>query len=181
MHIRKPNAAELPSIKQLAIASLLALLIAVALFVTVVLPAEKGIDPTGVGERLHLKRMGQIKTAMAEAEAPLENRPEREDQLTLTLAAGQGQEIKMEMKKGYTASYSWQATGGRVAHDTHGDPYSDESIFVSYSKAESATEDKGSITAVYGGFHGWYWLNQGDKPVTISLHTQGEYLNIKSK
>jgi hypothetical protein len=47
-----------------------ALVVAGAILVTVVLPAEYGIDPTGFGQVIGLKRMGEIKMALAlEAEA----------------------------------------------------------------------------------------------------------------
>jgi hypothetical protein len=45
--------------------TLVALLVAGLLLVTVVLPAEYGIDPTGVGRPLGLTRMGEIKTRLA--------------------------------------------------------------------------------------------------------------------
>jgi len=49
--------------------TLIAFAVAVALLVTVVLPAEYGIDPTGVGRVLGLTRMGQIKTRLAKEAA----------------------------------------------------------------------------------------------------------------
>ena len=181
MHIRKPLPEELPSKRQLLTSSVIALLAAALLITTVVLPAERGIDVTGIGEQLHLTRMGQIKVAMSEADAPLDGRPTTQDQITLTLESGQGQEIKMEMKKGYEVAYSWSTDGAPVSHDTHGDPYANESIFISYTKADAANEDSGTITAVYGGHHGWYWVNNGPNPVTITLQTEGQYLNLLAK
>jgi hypothetical protein len=54
--------------------TILAMITAGALLVTVVLPAEYGIDPTGVGEKLGLKQMGQIKMQLAqEANEDAEN------------------------------------------------------------------------------------------------------------
>lgn len=49
--------------------TLIALAVAAALLATVVLPAEYGIDPTGVGRVLGLTRMGQIKTRLAKEAA----------------------------------------------------------------------------------------------------------------
>lgn len=45
--------------------TLVALAVAGLLLVTVVLPAEYGIDPTGVGRVIGLTRMGEIKTRLA--------------------------------------------------------------------------------------------------------------------
>lgn len=48
---------------------------AAVLIVTVVLPAEYGIDPTGIGERLGLRQMGEIKERLAR-EAAAQTSPE---------------------------------------------------------------------------------------------------------
>jgi hypothetical protein len=65
-----PTRAELPSTSQLLKSTIIALVAAVAILVTIVLPAEYAIDPTGVGRLLKLTEMGEIKTQLAaEAEA----------------------------------------------------------------------------------------------------------------
>jgi len=60
-----PARAELPSTGQLLRSTAVAALIAGGLLVTTVLPAEYGIDPTGVGRALGLARMGEIKRSLA--------------------------------------------------------------------------------------------------------------------
>jgi hypothetical protein len=123
-----PNRAELPSTRQLIRSTLIALAAAIAILVTIVLPAEYGVDPTGVGRVLGLAEMGEIKTQLAaEAAAdrlmdeqgsdPQSNAApalldgllailvgrhaaaqtaavERSDEVSLTLAPGEGAEIK---------------------------------------------------------------------------------------
>ncbi len=61
-----PNRAELPTTRQLIRSTLIAAVAAVVLLFTVVLPAEYGVDPTGVGRLLGLTEMGEIKTRLAE-------------------------------------------------------------------------------------------------------------------
>jgi hypothetical protein len=61
-----PSRAELPSSAQLLRSTILATGVAAALLVTVVLPSEYAIDPTGVGRALGLTEMGEIKTQLAE-------------------------------------------------------------------------------------------------------------------
>ncbi|MHB8948464.1 MAG: transmembrane anchor protein [Rhodoferax sp.] len=63
--------AELPSSRKLMRSTILAALSAAVILVTVVQPAEYGIDPTGVGRLLRLTEMGQIKTRLS-AEAAAE-------------------------------------------------------------------------------------------------------------
>ena len=65
-----PTRAELPSSRQLLRSTAIAFVVAGALLTTTVLPAEYGIDPTGIGGALGLTQMGQIKTSRsAEAAA----------------------------------------------------------------------------------------------------------------
>ena len=66
----KPTPEELPSAGRLFRSTLLAMVAAAALLVTMVLPSEYGIDPTGAGRLLGLAEMGEIKMQLAaEAEA----------------------------------------------------------------------------------------------------------------
>ena len=67
-----PLRAELPSSRQLLRSTILAVIAALVLLIAVVLPAEYGIDPTGVGRVLRLTEMGNIKQQLAaEAAADL--------------------------------------------------------------------------------------------------------------
>lgn len=61
-----PSKDELPSSKQLIKSTLLALIVAMVILVTVVLPAEYAIDPTGAGRWLGLTDMGEIKQQLSE-------------------------------------------------------------------------------------------------------------------
>lgn len=66
-----PNRAELPSTARLLRSTALAALVAGGLLITTILPAEYGIDPTGIGRALGLTPMGEIKMSLA-AEARAE-------------------------------------------------------------------------------------------------------------
>ncbi len=59
----------LPSSRQLARSTAIAAAVAALLLITVVLPAEYGVDPTGVGRLLGLKEMGEIKVQLAKEAA----------------------------------------------------------------------------------------------------------------
>lgn len=60
-----PLRAELPTSRQLLRSTILAAISALVLLVVVVLPAEYGIDPTGVGRVLGMTKMGDIKQQLA--------------------------------------------------------------------------------------------------------------------
>jgi hypothetical protein len=54
-----------PSLASLRRASVIAVVIAVVLVVIAVLPAEYGVDPTGIGRRIGLTQMGRLKQELA--------------------------------------------------------------------------------------------------------------------
>lgn len=70
-NVHKPDASELPSTGKLLRSTGIAVAVASALLVTVVLPAEYGVDPTRIGSILGLTEMGRIKVSLA-AEAQAE-------------------------------------------------------------------------------------------------------------
>jgi hypothetical protein len=71
-----PTRAELPTSRQLIRSTVIAVVTAGVLLTTTVLPAEYGIDPTGIGNALGLKKMGEIKTTLArEAAAEAQGSP----------------------------------------------------------------------------------------------------------
>lgn len=211
-----PTASELPSSRQLVRSTVIALATALGLLVTVVMPSEYAIDPTGVGRALGLTQMGELKISLAQealadaappqptaaistsvvapapqpvaqvqpvatpAAQPTTAAPAaKTDYMTLTLKPGEGREIKLEMRKGSTASYEWTATGP-VNHDTHGETYNAaQGDFHSYSKAKQVKGDTGEITALFDGTHGWFWRNRTNSDVTVSLKSSGDYLSVK--
>jgi hypothetical protein len=97
----------LPSLPQLLKATAVAVLAATILLVSVVLPAEYGVDPIGIGKVLDLSRLrspGPSKPAEpvnAELPAVLTQRsaPFRTDEISIVLKPGEGAEIKATMKK----------------------------------------------------------------------------------
>jgi hypothetical protein len=64
-----PTDQELPSNDKLIKSTLLAAVTAGVLLATVVMPAEYGIDPTGIGNLIGLKKMGEIRTSLAKEAA----------------------------------------------------------------------------------------------------------------
>jgi hypothetical protein len=75
-----PTRAELPTTAQLIRSTIIAIVTAAILLVTIVLPAEYAIDPTGIGRILKLTEMGEIKTQLA-AEAEADRKLEQQKQI----------------------------------------------------------------------------------------------------
>jgi hypothetical protein len=186
-----PPKSELPSSKALIKSTLIAAAVALVLLFTVILPAEYGIDPTRVGRVLGLTQMGEIKMALAkEAEAadaaapqvaatpaPAADSAANSHTTELTLAPGQGKEIKLAMREGARVDFEWSVQGGVVNFDTHADrpgtPYH------GYEKGQRQASDNGVLVAAFDGMHGWFWRNRGTAPVTLTLRTRGDYQELK--
>ena len=100
----------------------------------------------------------------------------RSDEVSFTLAPGRGAEVKLVMREGAVANFVWSTQGGNVNFDTHGDAPGQS---VSYSKGRGVPSAEGSLVAAFDGNHGWFWRNRGAREVTITLRTQGDYMEIK--
>ena len=91
MNNQHESPSSLPTNKQLVFATLGALMVAAALLITVVLPAEYGIDKTGVGKMLGLTEMGLIKNGLAKEQSAqnsmLDINSETHDSIALPSAA----------------------------------------------------------------------------------------------
>lgn len=64
-----PSREALPSTAKLVRSTIIAVIVALALLVTVVMPSEYALDPTGAGRLLGLTEMGEIKGQLAEEAA----------------------------------------------------------------------------------------------------------------
>lgn len=190
------NREELPSGKTLMKATVLSAAVAGTLLVTTVLPAEYGIDPTGLGAKmgltaLHAAPVQPEQKPAVEPATPAPStsllspadlgqvwkstRPFRSDALELTLQPGDGAEVKASMVTGERLVFSWEAKGGVVNFDMHGEEPNAGDEFTSYWKGKAQASGHGAFVAPFEGTHGWFWRNRGDTPVTITVSTSGYY------
>jgi hypothetical protein len=196
-----PPFPEVPSSRRLLRSTLIALGVAIVLLATVVLPAEYGIDPTGIGRVLGLTQMGEIKVGLAReaaadaaadaaaaaaedsasvvATTPAASGP-NEHETKITLAPGEGKEVKLVMRRGARATYSWSTDSGVVNYLTHGDTANAPAgQYHTYGRGTSARSDEGTIEAVFDGSHGWFWRNRSSAAVLLTLRTRGDYQELK--
>lgn len=198
--IHAPTAAELPSKKQLNRATLIAAGVAATLLITTILPAEYGVDPTGVGSALGLTPMGELKREQATSDAVARNVKAAGDdgdltldaepaasastvaasgiqagEVTLTLAPDEGMEVKATMKAGDELQYRWSTDGPKVNFEFHGEEAgAASSDYTSYEKGSSAGGN-GKFRAPFDGTHGWYWRNRTGQPLTIKVEATGVF------
>ncbi len=92
----KPNMDELPSTAKLLKSTRNSAIVAIAILVTIVLPAEYGVDPTGIGNLLGLKEMGEVKVALLNEE---KESKEKEEKLKAELEQNTGTELALVEQK----------------------------------------------------------------------------------
>ncbi|AGP49384.1 transmembrane anchor protein [Psychrobacter sp. G] len=205
-----PLQAELPSSKQLMKSTVLAAIAAIVLLFTVVLPAEYGIDPTGVGKLLRLTEMGQVKQQLAEeeeadaagllatdtlaSETPdIDNVAEQAVSATLSdTAVANGQwrdEIPFTLTPGEGLEIKMKMDSGDKTEyswvvtggDVNFDTHGDApGQAISYEKGRGIAADEGVLEAAFTGNHGWFWRNRGQSDVQVVLRTRGDYSTIKT-
>lgn len=107
----------------------------------------------------------------------------KSETVTLTIPVGGQTEVKAVLGANKVVLYSWKTDKDPVYVDFHGHSpeWTNKQAFVRYLEAKDGiTEDHGSLVAPFAGEHGWYWLNIGDVPVTITLQVSGYYDEIKN-
>lgn len=201
-----PFEARPPTPNRLLRSLVLALAGALAILVMFVLPAEYGVDPTGVGGALGLTALNKPTRTLRiedvtggneryrEIEVPEVGQPialpnpavfqgksttPRSAGKTIRLQPGKATEIKVVLDAGQVVLYAWHAAGGDVYTDFHGhEPDAADDAFVRYEEQQSGTRGNGSLVAPFTGEHGWYWLNISDGPVDVVLKVSGYYTDL---
>jgi len=174
--------------ERIALATAAAMFVAGVLLVTVILPAEYGVDPVGTGRWLGLTQIaraagtGDAAAASEEASAELEpvrpgaNTPQarsfRRNAMTFTLGPREGLEYKYRMEKGGSLVYSWKSTG-MVKFDFHGEPAGAPKGYAESYEMGEKNAAAGSFFAPTSGIHGWYWENLGTDGITVTLEAAG--------
>jgi len=202
-----PYEAQPPSPRRLLTSVLIAIASAAVVLVLVVLPAEYGIDPTGVGGKLGLTALAssgtrtiqiddviggnekyrEVKVPDVGKPTPLPNPDVHQDEakppqtrtLTITLQQDQETEMKLRLAKRKAVVYSWSVDRGPIYVDFHGhDPSLGNDVWVRYKEQDAANGDSGSLVAPFAGEHGWFWQNYNEFPVVITLTVTGYFDDV---
>jgi len=204
-----PTDKELPSTAKLIKSTIIAAITALVLLVTIVMPAEYGKDPTGVGSLLGLTRMGEIKMslaaeALAEEQAALgvsekplpvlaplaevvEKVPVKEE-LVPTGTRTDEMSVILAPDEGTEIKVT-MAKGKTVNYSwssdggkANFDVHGDsKELDIDYHGYGKGSEQskEGVIEAAFDGNHGWFWRNRTKETITVTLKTNGEYTDIK--
>jgi hypothetical protein len=164
----------------------LAFAVAMVLLVTIILPAEYGVDPLGTGRALGLTALSApalapIPPPEGDALAPVPMGPValypgqyKFDSREIVLGPYEYVEFKYHLAKDATMLFSWTASGD-VLHDFHGDPEGAPADAAQSFDNAARRQADGSFTAPFTGIHGWYWENPGADSITVTLNTAGFY------
>lgn len=203
-----PTHAELPSSAQLIKSTIIAIATAIVILVTIVLPSEYAIDPTGIGKTLNLTEMGEIKQQLAaEAEADRQREEKQSSPVEGKSSSLLGSLFGLFVSPAHaqSASETWtdevsftlvpgegieiklvmekdaEAEYRWVAKDgvVNFDLHGDGSgQNISYEKGRAVPGQEGVLTAAFTGNHGWFWRNRDKQDVTVTLSVRGSYSEI---
>jgi len=174
--------------------TIIALILAVLVLFSIILPAEYNIDPTGIGAKLGLTALANplvknidnsidknTNTNSDNTSTDKTALKQHSNAINITVPARGGIEFKFSMLKYQKMQYDWQTNGEQLYFDLHGEPKGDTTgYFESYAIA-TLSAMKGSFIAPFAGSHGWYWKNKSNNPVLVKLIVTGEYNIIDLK
>jgi hypothetical protein len=163
-----------------------AFLVALLIYFTIVLPVEFGRDPFGTGKFLGLTVLTKEANLNSNNTEDIDqnntkttdNQDEfqaRNDTVKVLVPAGRGVEYKFEMKKHSRLTYKWQTDGPQLYFDFHGEPEGDTTGFFESFAISTASNAEGMATIPFDGVQGWYWKNNSEKDIQVTLETQGTY------
>jgi hypothetical protein len=192
------------TVKSLINACITSFLFALVILFVAVLPAEYGIDPTGLGRKMGLIMLSQADRKLSKASAENCIKPPHDlvqsksqvegislgsnlhsldsnkliqwkDSVKIVIPPKKGLEYKFAMNKNEVLEYSWSTDGASIYFDFHGEPKGAKNGYFKSYLESSNNESKGHLTAPFEGIHGWYWENDNDQPIAIELKTNGDY------
>lgn len=161
-----PAQAELPSASQLLRSTLIAAATAIALLITVVLPAEYAIDPTGIGRVLGLTEMGEIKEQLA-TEAAQDAASDNASAETIALVVP-SENVALLVEPPQTAMVAEQAPA-LVEEAAPSTPLWKDEISITLSPGQGAEV---KLTMSEGATASFSWESNGG-PVNYDTHGDG--------
>jgi len=103
---------------------------------------------------------------------------ERQDSVQVIVPAGKGLEYKIYMLKHGKMKYEWTTDNGVLYFDFHGEVKQAKEAkavyFESYTIANS-NNMVGTFLSPYEGKHGWFFRNNGNTDITVTLRLKGGY------
>lgn len=155
---------------------------AAVIAVLFVLPAETGIDLTGLGKAAGLTALSQP-AGNAEVQRgaarqgqvlSLSNVPLKTDRWTMELAPFKSVEFKYTLGQGSAMLFDWHSTG-ELYYYMHAHPFKGGTKLTEAYSEGDGTQQRGSYVAPFSGIHGWYWQNRSPDTVILTLDATGAF------
>ena len=133
-------------------------------------------------KKLKMEKLGSSKDVAKPIEAnnptPKEQYPQREDTIKVIVPAKKGIEYKFKSLKHASIKYEWSTNKGIVYIDFHGEVKQENPsknvFYESYTLAYS-NNMAGTLTTPFEGKHGWYFRNETNEEIIVTLKLKGQY------
>ncbi len=103
---------------------------------------------------------------------------QRKDTITVVVSAEKGIEYKFKSLKYGSTKYEWATDKGIVYIDFHGEVKQENPpanvFYESYTLAYS-NNMAGTLTAPFEGKHGWYFRNETNEDIVVTIRLDGQY------
>ena len=138
-------------------------------------------------DKIKMEKLGSssevIKPKEANNPAPKEQYLLREETITITVPAQKGIEYKFISLKYASIKYEWATANKSFVYiDFHGEVKQENApknvFYESYALVYS-NNMAGTLTTPFEGKHGWYFRNDTDKEISITLKLKGQYKLFK--
>ncbi|MGK0379732.1 hypothetical protein [Patiriisocius sp. Uisw_017] len=137
-------------------------------------------------KKIKMEKLGSPQSTPTPSEAdnppPEVQYTEREDTIEVMVPAKKGIEYKFKSLKYGSTKYEWATNKGIVYIDFHGEVKQEkppENVFYeSYTLAYS-NNMAGTLTAPFEGKHGWYFRNDTNEDIVVSIRLNGQYDLLK--
>jgi len=164
-----PLRSELPSSAQLIRSTIIAAIVALVLLVTVVMPSEYALDPTGAGRLLGLTEMGEIKIQLVEEAAADETAQMVAVQPSINEAVSEPAEPVFEAAKAVEVEPEVAPKVEQPAPTMAAEPEWQDEVRVVLTPGEG-TEFK--LTMQEGAVARFAWVSEGG-PLNFDTHGDG--------
>lgn len=137
-------------------------------------------------EKIKMEKLGSPQSVLKPTEAdnppPESQYAQRTDTIKIKVLAKKGIEYKFKSLKYGSIKYEWTTDKGIVYIDFHGEVKQENPpknvFYESYTLAYS-NNMAGTLTAPFEGKHGWYFRNETNEDIVVTLRLSGEYMLFK--
>lgn len=104
------------------------------------------------------------------------------DEIIIVIKAKGEKEYKVWQIPDENLIYSWETSPKtNLFFDFHGEPASSINGYFESFKETTSSKDSGSRVSTFIGTHGWYWKNNSNNDVVLTLKLDGEYRRMDKK